>query len=163
MVAAATVPAEAVATEKLSSPDGKYSVEAVRNTQDSLVLLKGGKPVAKLSTPVGPVDSFFEALWSADGKYVAVNKQRSSRPGGDEMFIFALPSGKVLRKPDDGLWDELEKKAWLFIDEKHLRETGAKVFLTLHATAWDKGRLRVRLEAGFAELEDRYLFDSTSC
>jgi hypothetical protein len=35
------------------------------------------------------------------------------------------------------------------------------VFLTLHATAWDKGRLRIRLLPAFSELEDRYLFDST--
>lgn len=51
-----------------------------------------------MCTPVGPVDSRFEALWSTEESYVAINKQRSFRPGGDEMWIVALPSGKVVRK-----------------------------------------------------------------
>jgi hypothetical protein len=104
------------------------------------------------------LNSFFEALWSPDGRYVAINKQGGSRPGGDYLSIFALPSGKVVRQPDDGLWNELEKNAWAFIDEKHLSETGGKVFLTLTATGWETDRLRFRLEAGFSELEDRYRF-----
>ena len=107
------------------------------------------------------MDSLFEVLWSADGKYVAVNKQRSSRAGGDYMFIFGLPQGKVLRNPDDALWTELERKADAFIDEKHLSETGGKVFLTLKATGWGKGGLRFRLEAWLSEMEDRYFFDGT--
>jgi hypothetical protein len=158
LVAATSLAAEAQTTEKLTSPDGKYSVQVVRNNEDSLVLLQGGETIGKVATSIGPVDSLFEALWSPDGKYVAINKQRSSRPGGDEMWIFALPAAKVMRKPDDGLWNELEKKAWAFIDEKHLTETGGKAFLTLSATAWEKGGLRFRLEEGFSEVEDRYFF-----
>ncbi len=66
-----------------------------------------------------------------------------------------------MRKPDDGLWNDIEKKAWAFIDEKHLSETGGKVSLTLTATGWEKDRLRLRLEAAFSEMEDRYLFEGT--
>ena len=62
-------------------------------------------------------------------------------------------------QPDDALWNEVEEKASAFIDEKHLTETGGKTFLTLTAIGWEKDRLRFRLEAGFSEIEDRYLFD----
>ncbi len=151
----------AQANEKLTSPDGKYSVEVVRDTEEGLVVSQSGKRLAKIATPVGPAGSAFEALWNSDGRYVAINKQRSSRPGGDETWIVALPSGKVMRKPDDGLWNDIEKKAWAFIDEKHLSETGGKVSLTLTATGWEKDRLRLRLEAAFSEMEDRYLFEGT--
>ena len=110
-----------------------------------------------MPTPVGPEGSFFQTLWSPDGRYVAINKQRSSRTGGDEMWIVALPSGKVLRQPDDALWNELDEKASAYIDEKHLSET--KVSLTLTATGWGKGGLCFRLEAWFGELQDGYRFE----
>ena len=145
--------------EKSASPDGEYSVEVVRGrpSEDSLLLSKGGKTIAKVPTQVGPEGSFFQTLWSPDGRYVAINKQRSSRTGGDEMWIVALPSGKVLRQPDDALWNELDEKASAYIDEKHLSET--KVSLTLTATGWGKGGLCFRLEAWFGELQDGYRFE----
>jgi tetratricopeptide (TPR) repeat protein len=152
---------DTLGNEKLTSPYGNYSIEVVRGTEDSLVLSHGGEVIARVPTSVGPVGSFFEALWSPDGKYVAINKQRSSRPGGDEMWIVALPSGKVLRQPDDALLDELYEKADAFITEKGLNETGGKEFLTLTASGWEKDRLRCRLEAGFSEIEDRYFFEGT--
>jgi hypothetical protein len=77
------------------------------------------------------------------------------------MWIVALPTGKVLRQADDALCNELYEKADAFIDEKHLTETGGKVFLTLTAIGWEKGGLRVKLEAAFSELEDRYRFEGT--
>ncbi len=156
-----TAGAEAQSEEKLFSPDKSYSVEIVRNTENFLLLSKGGKPIAKVPTQVGPQGSFFQTLWSPDGRYVAINKQRSSRTGGDEMWIVALPSGKVLRQPDDALWNELDEKASAYIDEKHLWEVGGKEFLTLTATGWGKGGLRFRLEAWFGEMEVRYFFDGT--
>jgi hypothetical protein len=157
------VPAASIAgepSEKLFSPDKRYSVEILRNSEQGLLVRQSGKTLTKISTPVGPADSSFEALWSSDDRYVAVNKQRSSRPGGDEMWIIALPSGHVVRKPEDSLWNDLEEKAGAFIDEKHLSETG-KVFLTLTAIGWEKNRLHFRLEAGFSQVEDRYLFDGS--
>jgi len=150
--------------EKLFSPDKIYSVEIMRGyglNSCALVLFNGAKEIARIPAEVGPVGSFFEALWSPDGKYVAINKQRSSRPGGDEMWIVALPSGKVLRQPDDALLDELYEKADAFIAEKGLNETGGKEFLTLTASGWEKDRLRCRLEAGFSEIKDRYFFEGT--
>jgi len=153
--------AQAELPERLNSPNVEYSIEVARGAADSLLLSKGRQVVVKIPASVGPVGSFFEALWSPDGKYVAINKQRSSRPGGDEMWIVALPTGKVLRQPDDALWNELEQKADAFIDEKHLNETGGKEFLTLTAVGWENSRLRFKLEAGFSEIEDRYLFEGT--
>jgi len=157
-----TTGAEAQSEEKLFSPDKSRSVEIMRaheaNSGDALVLRSGANAIARIPASVGPVGSFFEALWSSDGKYVAINKQRSSRPGGDEMWIVALPTGKVLRQPDDALWNELEQKADAFVDEKHL--TG-KVFLTLTASGWEKGRLRFKLETWLGEIGDRYLFEGT--
>jgi hypothetical protein len=161
MFAAQIACLKAESAEKLLSPNKNYSVEVVRNTENFLLLSKGGETISKVPTQVGPVGSFFEALWSPEGKYVAINKQRSSRPGGDEMWIVALPTGKVLRQPDDALWNELDEKADAFIDEKHLNQTGGKVFLTLTASGWEKDRLRFKLEAGFSEIEDRYLFEGT--
>ena len=105
--------------EKLFSPDKSYSVEIMRPhgpNSDALVLFNGTQELARIPAEVGPVGSFFEALWSPDGSYVAVNKQRSSRPGGDYMWIFALPTGKVLRNPDDAFWSEVEEKASAYID-----------------------------------------------
>ncbi len=159
-----TAGAEAQSDVKLFSPDKSYSVEIMRPHEpnsDALVLFNGAKAIARIPASVGPVGSFFEVLWSPDGKYVAINKQRSSRPGGDEMWIVALPTGKVLRQPDDGLWNELDEKADAFIAEKGLNETGGKVFLTLRASGWEKDRLRCRLEAGFSEIETRYFFEGT--
>lgn len=156
--------AEAQSDVKLFSPDKSYSVEIMRAHEansDALALLNGARAIARIPASVGPVGSFFETLWSPDGKYVAINKQRSSRPGGDEMWIVALPSGKVLRQPDDDLWNELYQKADAFIDEKGLNQLGIKVFLTLTASAWEKDRLRCRLEAGFSEIETRYFFEWT--
>jgi len=83
-VHAVAVPVAAQANKKLTSPTGKYSVDIIRNSQEALVFRQSGKPLAKIFTPVGPVDSRFEALWSPEESYVAINKQRSSRPGGDE-------------------------------------------------------------------------------
>ena len=150
--------------EKLFSPDKSYSVEIMRGyglNSSALVLFNGTQELARIPAEVGPVGSFFEALWSPHGKYVAINKQRSSRPGGDEMWIVALPTGKVLRQPDDASWDEVYEKADAFIAEKGLNETGGKEFLTLIAISWEKDRLRLRLEAGFSETEDRYFFEGT--
>jgi hypothetical protein len=155
--------------EKSASPDGKFSVEVVRTGEDSLVLSKGGAIVSRIPTQVGPDGSFFQTLWSPEGRYVAINKQRSSRPfpgpGGDCMWIVALPTGKVLRQPDDALWNDLEQRADAFIDEKHLTETGGKEFLTLTAIGWENSRLRFKLEAVkmsvYSEIEYRYLFEGT--
>src|SRR5207237_10649063 len=161
LLTALTAGAEAQSDGKLFSPDKSYSVEIVRNTEIFLLLSKGGKTIAKVPTPVGPEGSFFQTLWSPDGKYVAINKQRSSRTGGDEMWIVALPSGKVLRQPDDALWNELDKRADACIDEKHLSEAGGKVFLTLTATGWREGRLRFRLDVWLSEIETHCFVDGT--
>ena len=77
------------------------------------------------------------------------------------MWILALPTGKVLRQPDDALWNDLEQRADAFVDEKHLSVTGGKTFLTLTATGWEKDRLRFKLEARFSELEYGYRFEGT--
>jgi len=163
LVSITTSPADAQVTQKIKSPDGKYSVEVVRGrpSEDSLVISKGEEVIAKVPTPVGPEGSFFQTLWSPDGRYVAINKQRSSRSGGDEMWIVALPSGKVLSQPDDALWNELEKRADACIDEKHLSEAGGKVFLTLTATGWREGRLRFRLDVWLSEIETHCFVDGT--
>ena len=52
-------------------------------------------------------------------------------------------------------------KADTYIGEKHLSETGGKVFLTLTATAWVKGGLRFRLDVWLSEIENHYFFDGT--
>ena len=45
-----TAGAEAQSEEKLFSPDKSYSVEIVRNTENFLLLSKGGKTIAKVPT-----------------------------------------------------------------------------------------------------------------
>jgi len=153
--------AQAEVPERLNSPNAKYSIEVARGAADSLLLSKGRQVVAKIPASVGPVGSFFEALWSPDGKYVAINKQRSSRPGGDEMWIVALPTRKLVRQPDDALWNELDEREDAYLGGKHVHEIGGKVFLILTAVGWENSRLRFKLEAGFSEIEDRYLFEGT--
>jgi len=114
LVVTALSAAQAQVSERLESPSGKYSIEVARAAKNSLVVSKGTEIVARISTQVGPVDSLFEALWSADGKYVAVNKQRSSRPGGDYMFILVCLRGRFLgsRMTRCGLnWKEKHRRS----------------------------------------------------
>jgi hypothetical protein len=42
-----------------------------------------------------------EALWSADGRYVAVNNRRGN--SGDYLWVFSVPDGRVLQAPNDEL------------------------------------------------------------
>jgi hypothetical protein len=51
--------------------------------------------------------------------------------------------------------------AAIVINEKHLSETGGKLFLTLTATGWDKRCSRFTLKAAFSEVEDSYRFEGT--
>ncbi len=57
----AVLPAIAQANEKLTSPDGKYSVEVVRDSEEGLVVSQSGKRLAKIATPVGLAGSAFKA------------------------------------------------------------------------------------------------------
>ena len=154
MVATMTLAAQAQTTEKLTSLDGRYSVEIVRNAEDSLVISKGGEAITKTPTSAGPVGSLFEALWSPDGSYVAINKQRSSRPSGDYMWVIALPSGKVLKQPDDSVaqaWEKTAKKAI----ERHFAGiekecTQGKEFLSIKASGWQDGQLQFLVQQEIA-------------
>jgi hypothetical protein len=157
---------QAQASEKLLSPDKSYSVEIIRkpspgaNGDDAtLVIAKGEKAIAQVPTSSSS-DLPLEAYWSPNGKYVAVNKYGSIRRGGDYLWVFALPSGNAVNRAGDSLWDALQKKAWEAIDEKHLSETGGKVFLYLTASGWEGEKLHCVVEATFSEVEDRYRFEA---
>jgi hypothetical protein len=113
MLSAVQVFAEEETPQKLSSPDGKYSVEIVDkplpgadSLEDfTLVLSSGGKAIAKVPT----YGYLTAAHWSDDGKYVAVNNRRGN--SGDYIWVFDLSTGKALKRPDDKRGEAWEKAA----------------------------------------------------
>jgi len=55
--------------------------------------------------------------WSVNGKYVAVNNRRGN--SGDYLWIFTLPDGRCIKRPDDAIGREWEIAA--------LHEIAAKI------------------------------------
>ena len=154
------------------SPDGTYEVSMVNrswlapdqrpgfNNYHIIVLSKGGAEINEYPT----WRELTAAYWSPDGKYVAVNNLRSDM-GGDQLWVFELPSGKVIKAADDAT-----AKSWLRHGENAIeahftetaeRRTMGKSFLSLYATGWQAGLLQftVRKEEMFDSLAGNFDFD----
>lgn len=89
---------------RLLSPNGSYAVEifdtALPNSDPyesfyTLSLSHGGKVVSKFPTE----GYLLNALWSPDGKYVAINNRRGS--SGDYVWVLRLRDGKAIKVPTD--------------------------------------------------------------
>jgi hypothetical protein len=89
---------------ELFSPDKKFSVRMLDSAlpgadpdtgDQTLAVVAGGKVINKL-----PATGYFiNALWSPDGKFVAVNDRRAN--SGDYLWVISLSDGKAVRTPDD--------------------------------------------------------------
>jgi hypothetical protein len=91
-------------SSELTSPDGRYTVEIIDRQlphadswmgDSTLVLSSSGPVILRIPTTGYLID----ALWSSDGRYVAVNNRRGN--SGDYVWVFSLTDGVVLKKPDD--------------------------------------------------------------
>lgn len=89
---------------ELTSPNGRYTLRIVEKSlphadpvygNATLVLSKRDRTLSKVPT----TGYLISALWSPDGKYVAVNNRRGN--SGDYVWVFSLADGRRLKKPDD--------------------------------------------------------------
>lgn len=163
-VTAATLPGQEEPPKKLDSPDGTYSVriieKALPGADDNidfftLVLSKGGKDLGKVPT----FGYLISAHWSPDGKHVAVNNRRGN--AGDYVWVFALPSGKALKQPDDAAGEAWEKAALTAIEKK---SSGANEDSLIRswttATGWKENHLNFRVRARYKGQEDAFHFEA---
>jgi hypothetical protein len=100
-------------SSELASPNGDYTVQIVSRplphadsvTGDSiLVLLERGRPIIKVPT----TGYLINAIWSPNGRYVAVNNRRGN--SGDYVWVFSLDGARSLKRPDDDSFAVPSKK-----------------------------------------------------
>jgi hypothetical protein len=93
-----------VPPSQLFSPDKTFRVEIITTALPNsdpyeefytIVLSRQGNVISKFPTE----GYLLNALWSPNGKYVAVNNRRGS--SGDYLWVFRLADGKAVKLPDD--------------------------------------------------------------
>ena len=148
--------------KKISSPNGKYSVQIVDEAQPgadsldefTLILSANGKDVAKV-----PTFGYLRAAhWSDDGKYVAVNNRRGN--SGDYVWVFDLQSGNALKKPDDKLGETWEAAAAKAVG-KELPSANEDTLIRGWVTAqgWKAGHLQVVVRSVYRGADKKYDFE----
>lgn len=103
----ASQPAPDMPPARIASPDGAAAVrileQAMPGADDPLLdfftleVLQGDKVVARAPT----MGYLMSAHWSPDGRLVAINNRRGNQ--GDYLWVFSLPDGACLKRPDDAL------------------------------------------------------------
>ena len=124
---------------ELTSPNGRYSLRIVEQSlphadlvygNSTLVLSKRDRAITKVPT----TGYLISAVWSPNGRYVAVNNRRGN--SGDYVWVFSLIDGRVLKNPDDDSFSfPLSKITKLYPDCK---EGSFDRDLTM-AKAWKSG------------------------
>jgi uncharacterized repeat protein (TIGR03803 family) len=160
---------------KLTSPDGRYSISMVDkpwlstdfrrdyHSYHMLVLSMGDQELAAIPT-YRELDA---AYWSPDEAYVAVNNSWSDM-GGDAVWVFAVPSGKVLKKKDDAIG-----KSWMKTGIRAVAQGfpitqaphgGGKTFHFLSASGWQGDQLKfvVNTEEMYDDLEGTFDFNGVA-
>ena len=141
--------------QTLTSPDGVYSIRIIEERTPggsvienfTITLFKQGNAISKQPT----TGYLMTAYWSTDGKYLAVNNRRGN--AGDYVWIFALPSGEVLKRPDDKIGEQWSKEAYRAMEEKNPSLKGAEVHHDwLTVTGWQNGGLQLQLNTNFIRL-----------
>jgi hypothetical protein len=149
--------------EKLSSPDGKYSVQILDKPMPgadsveefTLVLSSNGKEIAKMPT----FGYLTAAHWSDDRKYVAVNNRRGN--SGDYIWVFDLSTGKALRRPDDKNGEAWEKAAAKAV-HKQLPSANENTLNRdwVTATGWKDGQLQFVVRSVYRGDEHKWDFEA---
>jgi hypothetical protein len=155
--------AEEETPQKLTSPDGRYSVEIVEKQQPgseddfTLVLSSRDKLVAQYPT----YGFLIDAHWSPDGKCVAINNRRGN--SGDYIWVLELPSGNALKHPDDKIGETWEKAALEAVHAKFAaasEETLRKDWLT--ATGWENGHIRLVVRSVYERDNHKWDFEAVA-
>jgi dipeptidyl aminopeptidase/acylaminoacyl peptidase len=151
--------------EKLTSPDGKYSVQILDKPMPgadsleefTLVLSANGKEVAKVPT----FGYLTAAHWSDDGKYVAVNNRRGN--SGDYIWVFDLSTGKALKRPDDKNGEAWEKAAAKAV-HKQLPSANENTLNRdwVTATGWKDGQLQFVVRSVYRGDEHKWDFEAAA-
>lgn len=130
---------------EIKSPKGTYLIKMLdkplpgsgSDGDYTIVLYKKGKALAKMPT----IGYLMSAEWSADGKFVAVNNRRGN--SGDYVWIFALETGQVIKKPDDATGEKWQKDAGKAITAQHPKLTEENLNRDwVTATGWKDGKLQ---------------------
>jgi WD40 repeat protein len=112
----------------------------------TIVVLDRGRPITNYAT-MGYLLN--EPLWSPDGRRVAVNNRRGN--AGDYVWIFSLPDGKAIKKPDDdigGKWQDAADKAFAAHNGNATQENFNRQSVT--AVKWDDlNHLVVKVRGAF--------------
>jgi hypothetical protein len=141
-------------SSELASPNGDWSVRIVSQFVPrtdpvygdcTLVLFKRERAILKVPT----IGYLIEALWSPDGRYVAVNNRRGN--SGDYVWVFSLNGGRSLKIPDDESFSFPPRKIRQICSE--CDETSFDRDLTI-AKAWKSGNE--------LEVETRWRFYKTA-
>lgn len=88
---------------RFSSPDKKYTLELRKAAVDpqsgeyGIVLSQGKKVISDFDYVLE--DHIVDILWNSSSSYFAINNRHSI--GGDFIWIFSLPSGVAVKKPDN--------------------------------------------------------------
>lgn len=166
LITGAILPAQEEPPKKLDSQDGTYSVriieEALPGADEAIdfftmVLSKNGKEVAKVPT----FGYLISAQWSPDGKHVAVNNRRGN--AGDYVWVFALPSGKVLKRPDDNAGEAWDKAATTAIQKKFPGASDESLIRSWTiATGWRQGQLQFLVRGRYRGEENALHFEGVA-
>lgn len=112
----------------------------------TIVVLDRGRPISNYAT-MGYLLN--EPLWSRDGRRVAVNNRRGN--SGDYVWIFSLPDGKAMKKPEDdigGKWADAAHKAFAARNGNATADNFNKEWVT--AERWDDlNHLIVKVRGAF--------------
>jgi len=89
------------------SQDGKYTVEIFEDSQQGRMILVTERGDHLFEEPA--LGWLMDVFWSPDGRFLAINERRAN--SGDYLWILDLQGQKVLKRPDDAVWREMESKA----------------------------------------------------
>lgn len=149
--------------KKISSPDGKYTVQIVdkalpgADSLDDFTLIISGNGKALVKVPT--YGYLTAAHWSSDGKYVAVNNRRGN--SGDYVWVFDLQSGKALKQPDDKNGEAWEKAAAEAV-HKELPSASEDSLVRDWVTAqgWKDGQLQFVVRSVYRGADKKYDFEA---
>lgn len=106
-----------------ASPGGKYSVEIFEDSQQGRLILVKERGEHLFEEPA--MGYLQDVHWSPGGQFVAINERRGN--SGDYLWILDLQQQRVLKRPDDTVWQKIESKCMPIVREKAAKKWGAGV------------------------------------